>query len=490
MTETNLPVWYLQAGTVDAEGKFTTKGQASAVLVAARKKGENEARKLLLTVQHAIRSPSGPYFTAFRAWPPDFGYNDTLAKSASIFDVLTPAENAPFVAPEDLAFLQIPADATGSPPAALVDDAEYTENLEELDIAGYISGEELIKDYKGLVKPAIYPNWRLVGKDVPSAIGILGPGNGTPADGVSGGGVFYRDRLVGVYRGMFKHTAQHVLLPVSRLREWCEQRGYEMASLAPIAQPSLPAAEALTKAQRDELAEIILNTFNTGQLQMLLHFRLGMDLETNSDPSSKLSRDAVNQLINRLSGDSLISNFLEAVIIARPNHPEIQQKLLPIRDLPTDAPRTVSEAVVLVTGSIRCVARSLAIEEVRGQVNTKKDLLQRLVDSISLLRTYKSLHDRLHFLQMIFPLFARAARNIQVASVDFDEYVSQIGTYSVVFRGIIQELPSSPVAVRRIETDWVTELEAYGRPCPASQRQIQRELGASEHVQVSGLAAT
>jgi hypothetical protein len=246
MPETNLPVWYLQPGTKDDQGKFTRANQASAVLVAARKNGENEAHKFLVTVQHAIRPleepPRGLYYRAFRAWPPDFAYHDTLAKSAELFDDLTPAEGAPFAGAEDLAFLKI-GDATGSPPAALIDDAQYTEDLEELKIAGYPGGEHLMTTHKGFVKPETYKNWRLVQRNVPDAIGIIGPGEGTPLKGVSGGGVFFRDRLIGIYRGMFEATGQHVLLPVSRLREWCQLRGYEMVSLAAIAQPSERAKE-------------------------------------------------------------------------------------------------------------------------------------------------------------------------------------------------------------------------------------------------------
>ncbi len=65
-----------------------------------------------------------------------------------------------------------------------------------------------------------------------SAVGILGPGNGRPAGGVSGGGVFYKGRLAGLYRGAFIDTGEHLFLPITRLREWCDFRGYELVNPA------------------------------------------------------------------------------------------------------------------------------------------------------------------------------------------------------------------------------------------------------------------
>ncbi|HKB98804.1 MAG TPA: hypothetical protein VKD23_08465 [Terriglobales bacterium] len=134
-----LPVWYLQAGSADGAGNFQVHNQASAVLVAAQKKGENDARKFLLTVQHALRSGdlrAGCYHTIFHAWPPSVGYNPATAIPVSILAELTPDATSPLAEPEDLAFLLLPRGATGSPVASLLEDALCQPNLDELNIAG------------------------------------------------------------------------------------------------------------------------------------------------------------------------------------------------------------------------------------------------------------------------------------------------------------------------------------------------------------------
>jgi hypothetical protein len=238
----NLPVWYLQGGAMNAEGKFAPCSQASAVLVATRKKGENAARKLLLTVQHAMRSGSdkrsGPYHPEFRTWPPGVGYDAAQGIPVTIFPELTPKAATTLAEPEDLAFLELPPDKTGSPAAILLEDSLCQPDLAELEIAGYISGENLIKNHANIVKAAIHPEWRFVSMLPASAVGILGPGKGQPAEGVSGGGIFHAERLVGLYRGAFIGTGQHLFLPVKRLREWCELHGYELVSVGANATPS------------------------------------------------------------------------------------------------------------------------------------------------------------------------------------------------------------------------------------------------------------
>jgi hypothetical protein len=93
----------------------------------------------------------------------------------------------------------------------------------------------------------------------------------------------------------------------------------------------------------------------------------------------------------------------------------------------------------------------------RSQIDTQKNELQQLVYDISSLRTYKLLHDNLHHLQIIFPLFAEAARNIQEASEDLDKYINLIENHSISIRRIIQELPSSR---QSIEVVWAKKLEA------------------------------
>jgi|GEM_PF-2574933 len=240
MPDQHLPIWYLQAGHVDSAGEFVAESQGSAVLVTARKHGEPRPRKMLLTAQHVLRSGTlpngapdqrnGAYHKEIRAWAPGTGFNDETAWRVEVNQDLMPDAASPLAEPEDLLFLDLPPDATGALPCRLLEDTDCKTGLGSLNIVGFISGSYLIQTHSGIVKAAEHPGWMFSGEDGVKAISILSPGQGAPGPGASGGGVFHGNQYAGVYRGLFGGTGQHLLLPVTRLREWCAGLGYELVN--------------------------------------------------------------------------------------------------------------------------------------------------------------------------------------------------------------------------------------------------------------------
>jgi hypothetical protein len=221
----SLPVWF-----IDANG-----AQGSAVLVWVKKKGAPEARQYLLTAQHVVReedSRTGPYCTSISAWQEDTGYNPVGGIPVTVDLDLSPDPAQPLVNAEDIAFLELPPGAAGVSPPPLIPFAQCTPTIPGLTIAGYISGNILINIHKNIVKPAVFQGWTYDNWLPGSASGVLTPGSGKPAGGVSGGGVFLDGRYLGVYRGEFENVAQHIFIPVTRIREWCAARGHELQDLS------------------------------------------------------------------------------------------------------------------------------------------------------------------------------------------------------------------------------------------------------------------
>jgi len=228
----DLPVWYLQAGPKTAAGEFVFQSQASAVLLAVKNRKTKKIHKLLVTAQHALRTGadrrSGAYHPAIRVWPPAVGYHPSTGKFVTIFSELTPEEVAVLAEPEDFAFLELPADAGGSPPCRLAEDRNCIVGLEGLTIVGFVGGEANILNHNAKVEYASYLNWRFVSTDEAKGIRIVAPGEGIPDGGGSGGGVFHGDQFMGIYRGAFLTAGEHLFLPITRLREWCGLRGFDL----------------------------------------------------------------------------------------------------------------------------------------------------------------------------------------------------------------------------------------------------------------------
>ncbi len=226
-----LPVWYFQSGKINEQDNFEDLGQASGVVVSVCDAAGNRHR-LLLTVQHALRSgedkQSGPYHPAYRAWPPGRGYNDKTAVPLTIFEPLTPKNEDPFADAQDIAFLKLPPEAVGAPPARLIRNEQCLVDLHPLMIIGFIGGQALVDEHYGIVTYASHPNWRFVHQDLTSSRCILGPGDGAPGPGVSGGGVFKDEEFVGIYRGKYETTGLHLFLSIITIRLWCRERGFEL----------------------------------------------------------------------------------------------------------------------------------------------------------------------------------------------------------------------------------------------------------------------
>ena len=141
---------------------------AANITLAQRHKGartpcsDSVPEQRLLTAQHVLRMNdklTGPFSQALIAWPPEVGKVDGTSVVVKIDTDLTPDGGKALEHPEDLAFLTLPAGATGSTPTGLLPYTECAKGLKGLDIYGYISGDDLINAHKGIVDPAPFRGW-------------------------------------------------------------------------------------------------------------------------------------------------------------------------------------------------------------------------------------------------------------------------------------------------------------------------------------------
>lgn len=234
---TTQPVWYLQAGQLDDQGRFQAERQASAVLVNLRTP-DAAPRPVLLTVQHALRSGpdqrDGPFHPEYRAWPPGVAYNDDMAVRVTLLAALEPNEAAPLAEPEDLAFLELPPNASGGYGVRLPAPMPAPGDAAPLSVVGYVAGADRFQDHQGIVVASVSPGWRWVSQNPIRGVGVLGGGGTGHGPGGSGGGVFRGEAYLGIYRGEFHRAGEHLFLPLARVQAWCALRGFELVDGGPL----------------------------------------------------------------------------------------------------------------------------------------------------------------------------------------------------------------------------------------------------------------
>lgn len=315
------------------------------MLVWVRPAGVSVAELRLLTAQHVLRNnkaPSGAYATDIKAWPPGGSNDRGKALTLSLDRELSPNEARPMDETEDFAFLKLPYGCTGVPPP-LLPEGECCPGLKDLTLSGYPGGDEINDINGGIVTPATYNLWTLENIVEASARGILSPGMGTPAAGVSGGGVFHNGRYVGMYRGWYESVKHHTFIPVIRIKSWCFSRSYHLVdysalddvnfirsglAAAAVEKQTQPAVKALVTARNKELEEFkkTLEKFNVykelhvqlRQVQIQFdHIEIairsaqfsGMDQPFEGDPKDHfvLAVDSIDTLISFTT--DIINNF-------------------------------------------------------------------------------------------------------------------------------------------------------------------------------------
>lgn len=241
-------VWYIQAGSLDAQGDFVREAQATGVLVLLREKATGRPFKALLTVQHLLRlnpdQRTGAYRTHFRVWRPNTGFTGRTSMKAEPLASLTPPLREKMAEREDFAFLQLD-EGTGVAAARLANRGQPGAR-EELVVVGFDGGEKGIRALADIVKAQSHPGCVWTDRDEHRSMEVLRPGTGSPMSGASGGGVFRDGYLLGIYRGKFDWSNSHLFLPIDALQRWCGPLGYELVSdsgAAPVPDPRRQALE-------------------------------------------------------------------------------------------------------------------------------------------------------------------------------------------------------------------------------------------------------
>ncbi len=443
-----LPVWYLQCGEAGPGTTFDIRGQASAVLVTVKNTTTQAIHKLLVTAQHALRSGvdqrTGPWHPAFLAWQPNAGYNPATAIPVTVFADLTPDSTQPLAEAEDFAFLELPRDATGSLSARLLPDVDCVPGLQSLNIVGFVDGQEIILNHNGRIEAGEHPNWHFVSHNNANAICVLGMGNGTPKAGASGGGVFRGEQYVGIYRGQFTHAGEHLFLPVSRIREWCGQRGYTL----------VPMVEQLT--------EVISDNFDVKQLTNLLSLSMGTDYK-NLVPEGLTPPQAVQKLLSDFSSRDLITVFIDQLLAAQARNAPVASALQEIRDtFPPAVPQPAVQIAAMRSG-LEKVSQQLDDPKIFRLVQDSGDFLITFASQITILRAYKTMHDCLHGLQFHLRGFATALRLLSEDPSNAGELSPTLATLANKItdtEAAIPDLPDTPVNLQETENEWLGQLRS------------------------------
>jgi hypothetical protein len=217
----------------------------------------------------------------------------------------------------------------------------------------------------------------------------------------------------------------------------------------------------LNPAQLEALTASITDAFQEDGLRQLVRFKLGADMYKEWVAPDKPLRDTVFALIAKLEELGTTISLIDAVLGARPDRADLQKQLTAIKTALASPIVPTAGQVDDVRKGISEVGNRLTDAAMRQTVVDLEDILHKLADEIALLRTYKSLHDCLHNLQMQLRSLATAARNLAsdpIAAADLVQSITQLRTLRDSVVAAIEDLPAAP-PYRGFENAWLTQLD-------------------------------
>ncbi|MEZ0385439.1 MAG: hypothetical protein ACAI34_00125, partial [Verrucomicrobium sp.] len=165
-------------------------------------------------------------------WPPGALFTLKRSYELEVHPILKPNEATAFSHASDLVFLKFKTAEPANSAACLFPGDRFEENTNGFEVLGYDAGRLLIASHEDEVIPSPHPGWRYINYLEGSGSGVLAGGGTEPIPGASGGAVFRKHVLVGLYRGGFPKLAQHVFMLLPDIRRWCLLRGYTLVSPA------------------------------------------------------------------------------------------------------------------------------------------------------------------------------------------------------------------------------------------------------------------
>ena len=311
-------VWYLQAGE-EVDGHFFYHSQASGVLITMRKKDESEPLKLIVTVQHAIRSETnhglgtykGPFWTHYRGWPSNTKLTAPEdAVPLTLYAPLNPDAGKVFDESKDFAFLQFAEPRGGWSSASPQLDQTWQDGQPDLTIVGYPGGDVIPRFLENRVSPTAHEEWGyrdLVGAD---QTGVLTDGKSAPLPGASGGGVFHDGFLIGIYRGALQ--SQHLFVPITRICEWCAaaEIPHRLVEFPQYGQILTPALDPNLRPLEEALGKSAFAKDESQLARLIRHLPAGDILVNLVTPQEKIRR-LID--LSRVNGPTFFSMLLDRV---------------------------------------------------------------------------------------------------------------------------------------------------------------------------------
>lgn len=217
----------------------------------------------------------------------------------------------------------------------------------------------------------------------------------------------------------------------------------------------------LKPADFETLTLEITEAFNVDDLRQVVRFKMGADMFTEWVKPDQPFKTVVFDLVTKLEQLGTIIFLIEVVMGARPDNAELQQKLTAIKAALAGTAVATGDKIDDVRKGISEVGNRLAEMAIRQAVTDHKDILQKLFNEIALLRTYKSLHDCLHNLQMQLRGLATATRNLVTnpdATADLVQSVTTLRTLRDSVATAIDHLPDAP-PYRESENRWLQQFD-------------------------------
>ena len=149
----------------------------------------------------------------------------------------------------------------------------------------------------------------------------------------------------------------------------------------------------------ETLVGLIKNAFNRDSLSQLVRFKLGADMYKEWVPAGNTFNTDVFNLVTTLEREGLLATFLHHLCTARL---DLQAQLEEVRSALDNTSTTANDNATVITDNVAGVAQQMALPPVRAIILQSRDVLTRLTSRISLLCSYKALHDQLHQAKMSF----------------------------------------------------------------------------------------
>lgn len=221
-----------------------------------------------------------------------------------------------------------------------------------------------------------------------------------------------------------------------------------------------PAPRGIPPHLLDPLSLAIARAFDPAtDLDSIMRRTTGDGLFEVHVAPGQTHRDTAYGLLVRIEALGIATVVLAEMLARRPDNARLRALIGEACPAALVALPTTQQKVGTVIAGLDATRQRLAKDAVRGALSTSREKLTSLADSIAVLKVYKSMHDRLHPLQLMqFRKLRSAARQLAddpAQRAELRDYHSQVRSICLGLRDDLRELPDDP----EMEEIWLGRLE-------------------------------